>query len=178
MSGPIAAERCDAAMKEEILNLIDDGILKGITFKKICSLLQINRRRIHRWREREGRLKDLKPGPLNAPHALLEVEKDSILKMALDNNYTDDSHRILAAKGLDLGLFCVSASSVYNVMRENSLTTDRVERAKKNGKSLAPPRLELDGPNQRWCWDITYCHTHVKGVFLYLLQFLMNILER
>lgn len=92
--------------------------------------------------------------------------------MALDNDYADDSHRILAAKGSDLGLFNVSASSVYTVLRENSLTADRVERARNNGKSIAPQRDELNGPNQRWCWDITYCYTPVKGIFLYLFAIL------
>lgn len=159
-------------MKQEILNLIDRGINNGIKLNKICSLLQIDQRRIHRWREREDRLDDLKPGPLKAPHALLAEEKESILKMALDDDYADDSHRILAAKGSDLGLFNVSASSVYTVLLENSLTTDRVERARNNGKSVAPQRDDIDGPKQRWCWDITYCHTHVKGVFLYLFTIL------
>lgn len=159
-------------MKEEILNLIADGISKGINLNRICSLLQIEPRRVHRWRERKDRLTDHKPGPLNATHALLEQEKEAILEMALDDDYADDSHRILAAKGSDLGLFNVSASSVYTVLRENKLTTDRVERTRHNGKSVAPQRDDIDGSNQRWCWDITYCHTNVKGVFLYLFTIL------
>jgi transposase InsO family protein len=159
-------------MKQEILKVINDGISKGVKLNRICSLLQIDQRRIHRWREREDRLADLKPGPINASHALLAHEKESILKMALNNDYVDDSHRVLAAKGSDFGLFNVSASSVYTVLREHCLTTDRVERVRNSGKSIAPQRDELDGPNQRWCWDITYCHTPVRGIFLYLFTIL------
>ena len=29
-------------------------------------------------------------------------------------------------------------------------------------------RKELTGPNQRWCWDISYLPTYERGVFLYL----------
>lgn len=159
-------------MKEEILTLIDHGISQGIGLRRICSLLQINRRRIHRWRNRGERLEDVQPGPLNAPHALLMEEKDAILKMVKDDTYADDSHRVLAAKGSDLGLFSASASTVYTVMRENCLTTDRVRRARNNGNSIAPSRPELTGPNQRWCWDITYCLTNVTGIFLYLFTIL------
>lgn len=28
-------------------------------------------------------------------------------------------------------------------------------------------RKELTGPNQRWCWDISYLPTEEKGLFLY-----------
>jgi len=37
-----------------------------------------------------------------------------------------------------------------------------------NGRSLPPVRKELTGPNQRWCWDISYLYTFEKGLFLYL----------
>ena len=129
-------------------------------------------RRIQRWRIRGGQLEDNMPGPLKAPHALLDEEKEAIRKFALDEKYVDDSHRVLTAKGADKNLFYVSASSVYKIMRENDLTADRSGRSHKNGRSTAPERLVIDGPNQRWCWDITYCNTKVKGVFLYLYTIL------
>ena len=37
-----------------------------------------------------------------------------------------------------------------------------------NGNSKAPVRKNLTGPNQRWCWDISYLMTFHKGVYLYL----------
>ena len=37
-----------------------------------------------------------------------------------------------------------------------------------NGRSLAPVRKVLTGPNQRWCWDISYLLTFEKGLYLYL----------
>ncbi len=37
-----------------------------------------------------------------------------------------------------------------------------------NGHSKAPVRKDLTGPNQRWCWDISYLMTFQKGVYLYL----------
>jgi len=159
-------------MKREILDIIDASVKKGIKYKRVCLLLNIDVRRVLRWRKREDRLEDIKPGTNHPPHALLSEEKEAILNFALDNNYTDDSHRILAVKGADLDLFNASASSVYKVMRKNNLTVDRTGRLGKSGKSTKPDRPDIDGPNQRWCWDITYCHTPVKGVFLYLFTLL------
>jgi transposase InsO family protein len=159
-------------MKKGILEIIDSAVKQGVTLAKACLLIQIDERRLQRWRNRGARLEDKHPGPLNAPHALLSEEKEAICKFALDPSYVDDSHRVLAAKGADENLFYASASSIYKVMRENDLTADRSGKSHKSGRSRAPERLEIVGPNQRWCWDITYCHTNAKGVFLYLFAIL------
>ena len=158
-------------MKKEILAIVAISVIQGIKIKRVCSLLRISVHRVRRWQRRVS-LVDAKPGPVNAPHALLREEKDAILKLALDEKYVDDSHRVLAAKGADLGLFYVSASAAYHVMRQSSLTVDRTGCCRKNGKRTAPDRPDIDGPNQRWCWDITYCRTRVKGIFLYLYTLL------
>lgn len=159
-------------MKKEILEIIDTSVSKGLKICKVCSLLQIGEQRVRRWRKRGDRLEDIAPGPSNALHALLDEEKDAILEFALDDEYADDSHRVLTAKGADLGLFYASASSVYKVMHQNDLTADRTGKQRKSGRSTAPDRPDIDGPNQRWCWDITYCQTNVKSVFLYLFVLL------
>jgi transposase InsO family protein len=113
-------------------------------------------------------LVDVKPGPIHAPHALLPEERQAIVVLAKDERYVDDSHRVLTAKGVDAGYLAVSASTVYRVMRHEGLTTDRSGRCHRNGNSRKPDRPELTGPNQRWCWDISYLRTLVKGIFLYL----------
>ncbi len=159
-------------MKEIILTLIDSSMKQGLKLNRICSLLQIQEHRIHNWRKRRNRLKDLPPGSSHASHALLSDEKEAIIKLALDEDYADDSHRVLAAKGADMDLFYASASSVYKIMLENNLTVDRSGKAHKNGKGTAPDRPDLTGQNQRWCWDISYCKTPVKGVFVYLFVLL------
>jgi putative transposase len=159
-------------MKTAILSVIDEAVLKGVPQCRACELVQIDVRRVQRWQARDGRLDDIAPGPVHAPHALLDSERKAILKMALDEKHVDDSHRVLTAKAADKGLFFVSASTVYNVMRQENLTTDRCNRAHKSGKSTKPDRPVLTGPNQRWCWDISYIRTNVKGIFLYLFTML------
>lgn len=159
-------------MKTAILSVIDEAVTKGGRQCRACELLQIDVRRVQRWHVRDGRLDDIAPGPIHAPHALLDREREAIRGMALDEKYVDDSHRVLTAKAADAGLFHVSASTAYRVMRAENLTADRCGRSHKNGKSTKPDRPELTGPNQRWCWDISYCRTKVKGMFLYLFAML------
>ena len=63
-------------MKKGILNIIDSAVKQGIKQSKTCALIQIDVRRIQRWRIRGGQLEDNMPGPLKAPHALLDEEKE------------------------------------------------------------------------------------------------------
>ena len=149
------------------MDVIVESKGKGVKQRRICSLLQIEERRIRRWKRR-GMLADRKPGPEHAPHALLAEERDAIIELAKEEAYVDDGHRVLTAKGIDAGRISVSASSVYRVMRHKGLTTDRSDRAHHSGRSRKPDRPDLTGPNQRWCWDISYLRTLVSGIFLYL----------
>jgi putative transposase len=156
-----------AYQKKEILDLIDECKSRGVPCQRTCQLLQIDGRRIRNWRSRTT-LEDGKSGPEHAPHALLEEERRRIVALAVDERYVDDSHRVLTAKGVDGGMIAASASTVYRVMRKEGLTTDRSGRSHRNGNRRKPERLELTGPNQRWCWDISYLRTVVSGIFLYL----------
>lgn len=149
------------------MEVIVESKLKGISHEQTCKLLQIEPRRIRAWSARTA-LADARPGPMNAPHALLEEERMAIVALSKDERYVDDSHRVLTAKGVDAGIIAVSASTTYRVMRDEGLTTDRSGRSHRNGNSRKPDRPELTGPHQRWCWDISYLRTFVAGIFLYL----------
>jgi transposase InsO family protein len=153
------------------MDVIVEGKTQGVKQNRTCELLQIDERRIRHWFSRST-LVDAKPGPIHAPHALLAEERQVIVTIAKDEMYVDDSHRILAAKCVDSGCLAVSASTMYRVMRNEGLTTDRSGRSHRNGNSRKPDRPELTGPNQRWCWDISYLRTLVAGTFLYLYALL------
>lgn len=88
--------------------------------------------------------------------------------MAREERYTDLSHRLLAVTAWDEALFFVCFSSVYRILRSEGLMALRGKHGYHNGKSLPPVRKELTGPNQRWCWDISFLFTFEKGLFLYL----------
>ena len=108
---------------------------------RICCLMMINRRRIVRWQRRlkeEEQLKNLTPGPKHPPHTLLPAERTAVLQMAKSDEYADLSHRILTVTGWDLGLFFVSFSSVYRIMRSVGLTGIRGNQRRHNGRSLPP----------------------------------------
>jgi transposase InsO family protein len=144
---------------------------KGVSITRSCSLWRIERRRVVRWlrKQKKGEsLENRKPGPRYPLHRLLPGERAAVVSMAKEEQYADLSHRILAATAWDLNLFFVSFSSVYRILRSAHMITMRGIHKPHNGRSLPPVRKELTGPNQRWCWDISYLPTYEKGVFLYL----------
>jgi putative transposase len=169
--GEIKGQWLKKEQKVEILVMIERAREQGISITRACALLMIIRRRVVRWRRNWYTGKDLgnlKPGPTEPLHKLLPVEKESVLQMATKEEYADLSHRILAVTAWDLGVFFVSFSSVYRIMRSANLMSMRGVHRPHNGNSVPPVRKELTGPNQRWCWDISYLPTYEKGIFLYL----------
>ena len=169
--GPIAGQWINEQTKLEILMVIETSQQQGVSARRSCSILAIQHRRIVRWqaRSRQGQgLANLTPGPQEPLHRVLPEEIDQIMAMAKSQEYVDLSHRILAVTAWDKGLFQASFSTVYRVLKEQNLMSARGPGGAHNGNSKAPVRKDLTGPNQRWCWDISYLMTFQKGVYLYL----------
>ena len=144
---------------------------KGLTVTRSCVFWRINRRRVVRWRTRRESgqsLQNFKPGPRQPVHKLLPEETAAVLQMAKKEEHADLSHRLLAVTAWDLGIFFVSFSSVYRILCSANLMAMRGIQRQHNGRSIPPVRKEITGPNQRWCWDISYLPTCEKRLFLYL----------
>ena len=72
-------------------------------------------------------------------------------------------HQIVP-KLADQGIYLASESSIYRIMKAAG-------QGQRRGRSKTPQKRPLtthhaSGPNQVWCWDITWLPTTVKGKFL------------
>jgi putative transposase len=169
--GPITGLWLKEQTKLEILTVIETSQQQGVSARHSCSLLAIEHRRVVRWQQqsRQGQcLANLSPGPKDPLHRVLPEEIDQIVTLAKSQEYVDLSHRLLAVAAWDKGLFQASFSTVYRVLKEQNLMTARGPSRPHNGHSKAPVRKALTGPNQRWCWDISYLPTFQKGEYLHL----------
>ena len=144
---------------------------KGVARYQACALLQIKVRRIERWKERMKRTGNMeygKPGPKQVIHALMPKEREALVEYVGREETVDYSFQMLALKGGEEGLFFMSASSVRGILHDASLAEDRSGRIRR-GVRVKPGRPEeLTGPNQCWCWDISYLRTDILRVFWYL----------
>jgi len=169
--GPITGTWLKAQTKLEILTVIESSQQQGVSARRSCALLLIAHRRVVHWRQqaRQGQsLANLLPGPKDPLHRVLPAEIDQIVTLAKSQEYVDLSHRLLAVTAWDQGLFQASFSTVYRVLRAQNLMTARGPSRPHNGHSKPPVRKALTGPNQRWCWDISYLMSGQKGEYLYL----------
>ena len=150
----------------EVLETIETAAAQGVSCRRSCSRLMIHRSRVTRWQRtrREGNgLENGRPGPEQPLHRLLPSEREAVVALARRDDLVDLSHRDLTVTAWDKGLAFVSFSTTYRVLREAGLMGMRGKDRRHNGHSVAPVRKDLTGPNQRWCWDISYLFTPVKG---------------
>ena len=144
---------------------------RGIAHYQSCAVLQIAVRRVERWAVRlkyRGTMAYHKPGPRQVVHAILPAEREAVVAFVGREETVDYSLQLLAIKGGEQGVFFLSASSVRVILQEQGLGTDRTGR-RRGGTGLKPNRPEeLTGPNQCWCWDISYLKTDMLRVFWYL----------
>ncbi len=148
----------------------------GISRIRTCRVIQINIRRIERWTVRlqeTGSLNNRKPGPTKVYHSLLPSEKEALISYVSREETVDYSIQTLAIKGAEEGLFYMSASSVRTTLYEAGLFSDRRPPVRRTGAGKKPNRPdELTGPNQCWCWDISYIPTNIPRLFFYLFVML------
>jgi len=173
--GEITGEWLAMETKVEMLGLIEDAAVQGVSCRRSCSRLMIHRSRITRWQRtyRAGdSLENGTPGPERPLHRLLPAEREAVVALARREDLVDLSHRELTVTAWDKGLVFVSFSTTYRVLKAAGLMGMRGNDRRHNGHSVAPVRKDLTGANQRWCWDISYLLTPAKGHYLYLFMVL------
>ena len=70
----------------------------------------------------------------------------------------------------DMDIYVASESTMHRLLAEERLAAHR-GRVKPRTRQR-PNEYKATGPNQVWCWDITYLRSPVRGAFFYLYLFL------
>jgi transposase InsO family protein len=121
-----------------ILDLIETSQQQGVSVRRTCLILMIEHRRIVRWQQRVRLGRGLEDVRSGPPEALHRILPDEVT-------------RIIA----------MAKAEEYVDLSHRILAITACDQK-------APIRKDLTGPNQRWCWDISYLMTHEKGQYLYL----------
>jgi len=152
MSGPVPA-RVGGAAKAALLVLAGGAVGAGWTLGRVCAVMEIDRSRVWRWRQRRaaGRLDDIAPG--GSPiHGILEWEQAEVLALFDEWGDTDRSHRKLAHRGSCEHRVWVSPSTVDRVLARHGLALEGEPRPAPRPEAPWPDWCERR-PNQLWCWD-------------------------
>lgn len=156
-AGPVPA-RVGATVKAGLLALTEHAISAGgWSLRQTAAALGIEHVRLLRWQARAavGRLQDARPGPDQAPHALLAHEREAILKIATDWAQIDRSHRKLAHRGSRLEAFYASESTVLRVLTAEGVHLPERPPRERGAKRAWPEWAELV-PGVIWIYDFTH----------------------
>lgn len=151
--------------RDEAMQLINEAVKAGARQRRACEELQVSVRTVQRWRHKpeDGRPKALHDTPSNK---LSEEERMAVLVAANCPGYASLTPHQIVPKLADEGLYLASESTFYRVMKAAG-QGHRRGRSKEPRKIRPPTTHQADGPNQVWCWDITWLPTTVKGRYFY-----------
>lgn len=152
------------SLRQEIIDAIDTAVDSGARLFKACEAINLNQRRLRRWRRSEG---DERTGGYRAVgQRLSEAEKDVIVSTFEQPDLRELPITVAHATLLDRGIYLASPSTIVRVLNERAAATcKRVSRKTTKAKR---PQLKATQPNQVWCWDITWLDGPVKGTYYYL----------
>ncbi len=161
--------RVDAVTKAGLLDVVGNALDAGWDLARVCRVLEVPARRVHRWRARRGRgeLADKAPGG-GAVHSILDTEAAAILALFDEWGETDRSHRKLAHRGSYLHRVWVSPSTVRRVLH---LADKHFRPLPKPGPAKRTPFPEWADyrPNSIWIYDTTH-FTRAKMAVLIIMD--------
>jgi transposase InsO family protein len=154
----------NALDRSEAIKLIDEAVAAGARQSAAAAELGLQVRTLQRWRLKpeDARPKALRPVPANK---LSESERQAVLQAASRADCASLTPHQIVPKLADEGTYVASESTFYRVLKAAG-------QAQRRGRCRTPRPRPLtthraDGPNQVWCWDITWLPTTVKGRFFY-----------
>ncbi|HEY5714925.1 MAG TPA: IS3 family transposase, partial [Psychromonas sp.] len=105
-----------------------------------------------------------KPEPKNK---LSQAERESILEVCNSAKYASLPPSQIVPSLLDDGVYIASLSTFYRMLRQVGQLAHR-GRSKVRNKVSKPTTYTANKANEVWSWDITYCHSKVRGQYYYL----------
>jgi transposase InsO family protein len=153
-----------ASDRQEAMSLIREAVQAGARQALACRELGLNVRTLQRWQHQavDGRPDAQRQAPANK---LSQEERRAVLEAANRAGFASLTPHQIVPKLADEGIYLASESTFYRVLKAAGQGARR-------GRSQSPRKHVLtthraDGPNQVWCWDITWMPTTVKGRFFY-----------
>lgn len=145
---------------------------------RACVTFGVNPRSWRYRRQREqGRLpvKPARPKRVRRKPAstLSQAEKDHIVAVLCSDRFLDLAPAQVYATLLDEGTYLCSERAMYRILAERGLVRERRRGGHQRAGSHGVPRLEADGPNQCWTWDIT----KLRGPQPRIWYFLYSIID-
>lgn len=141
---------------------------QGARLVPACEVVGISLRTYRRWTEGSEVKADGRPSAVRPPpvQRLSEVERGEVLRVCSEPRFASLPPSQIVPRLADEGVYLASESSFYRVLHAAGQQQHRGRAEAPSRK--APSSHAATGPNQVWCWDITYLPSRVRGLYFYL----------
>lgn len=158
--------------------LIREAQSNGARLKPACMLLGLGIRTFQRWTQGGHLKQDQRPGARRPEprNKLSEQERQAVLDTCNQPMYQSAAPAFIVADQLDRGRYLASESTVYRILRANEQMNHRGRQQAPKPKGPATTHT-ANGPNQLWCWDITWLPGPARGTWYYL-YLIMDVFSR
>ncbi len=143
---------------------IEEAVAAGASRRAACELLGISLRSVQRWRGGSGLADRRKGAAKQVPRKLSSEELELLYRTANEPRFQDMTPGEIVPTLLDEGIYLGSERTLYRILKARKALAPRQE-SRAPLKRTRPSELVATGPNQVWCWDITWLKTDVAGLF-------------
>ncbi len=160
----------------EVVSLIQEASQAGCRLAVACREIGISLRTLQRWQVNGHIQSDARQRAARTPtNKLSDAERKRILAVANSAEFASLPPSQIVPTLADRGEYLASESTFYRVLRQAGQQQHR-------GRTRAPRRRPVSthqatGPNQLWCWDITYLPSAIKGQYFYWYM-MMDVFSR
>ena len=148
----------------KLIHSIDTAVAQGVRLAPVCSALGIHRRTYTRWKRDP---QDKRTGSTRCKkRTLTAAERQDIIEVCTSDRFKDSSPGEIVAILAEEGKYIASERSFCRVLKDAGLLHHR-RNSRPARRSHRPPELKATGPDQVYCWDITWLPSQVHGLFWY-----------
>lgn len=138
-----------------MVQVLQEAIGEGLTQSRACEIFGIAPRKFRRWTQSKPLV------PRTAWNKILPQERDAIVQTALDERFLGKPLSHIFVYGHESGKFCVSLSTIYNVLHSEKLVR-HIRRHPRNGAYVSAHSLLKEGFSLL-CYDGT-CFVTETGI--------------
>jgi putative transposase len=154
--------------RRRIITLINAAVAAVARLLKACDVLKLSMRTIQRWRLYNGTVRvdsrptAWRPTPSNK---LSDDERVRIVQTINQPEFANLPPGVIVPMPADRELFIGSESTIHRAMK---VAKQFCHRGKARRPSHNRPKaFTATGPNEIWCWDITWMPAAAKGHYFY-----------
>ena len=150
--------------------MIDNAFAVGARKNLACAEAGISIRTYRRWTTKEVLMIGDKRPEADRPETrnkLTQAERGSILEIFNSAKYASLPPSQIVPSLLDEGVYIASLSTFYRTLKQVGQLAHR-GRSRVRKQVSKPTTYTAKKANEVWSWDITYCHSKVRGQYYYL----------